>query len=55
MTWDKFRQSGDGRMKPHEALKPFMQLGSPKPKLLEASFALGGHLLDAKSLSVGMN
>lgn len=55
MTRDKFRQSGDGQMKPQEALKPFIQLGSPKPKLLGASLALEGHLMDEKRLSVGMN
>ena len=44
----------DGQMKLHEALKPFIQLVHSSAKLLEASFALVGHLLDAK-ISVGMS
>lgn len=44
----------DGQMKLHEALKLFIQLVHPSAKLLEASFALVGHLLDVKIL-VGMN
>ena len=44
----------DGQMKLHEALKPFLQLVHSSAKLREASFALVGHLLDAK-ISVGMN
>lgn len=46
--------SSDGQMKLHEALKLFIQLVHPSAKLLEASFALVGHLLDVKIL-VGMN
>lgn len=43
-----------GQMRFHAALKSFIQLVHFSVKLLEASFALIGHLLAAE-ISVGMN